>query len=63
MSPEFPLRVIFDDGECVTVRSPEELMETFESIDSEDARVWVRDGLDRNVRLRMRGGRVEVLEV
>jgi len=63
MSPEFPLRVIFDDGECVTVHSPEELMETFESIDSEDGRVWVRDGRDRNVRLRIRGGRVEVLEV
>ena len=63
MSPEFPLRVIFDDGECVTVRSVEELMETFESIDSEDGRVWVRDGLDRSVRLRMRGGWVEVLEV
>jgi hypothetical protein len=25
--------------------------------------VWVRDERDRNVRLRMRGGRVEVLEV
>lgn len=65
MTPDFPLRAIFDDGECVTIDSPEELMETFDSIDSTDARagVWIRDGRDRTVRLRMRGGFVEVLEV
>jgi hypothetical protein len=65
MSPDFPLRILFDDGECVTIRSPEELLETFDSLDSCDPRgkVWVRDGLDRSVRLRMRGGWVEVFEV
>ena len=63
MSPDFPLRVIFDDGECITLSSPEELMATFESIDSTAPGVWVRDDRDRTVRLRMRGGWVEVLEV
>jgi hypothetical protein len=65
MSPDFPLRAIFDDGECVVLASPEELMATFDSIDSTDARagVWIRDAKDRTVRLRMRDGRVEVLEV
>lgn len=65
MSPDFPLRAIFDDGECVTIGSPEELLATFESIDSTDPRagVWIRDDRDRTVRLRMRSGIVEVLEV
>jgi hypothetical protein len=65
MSPEFPLRAIFDDGECITLASPEELMAAFETIDSTDPRagVWIRDAQDRTVRLRMRGGWVEVLEV
>ena len=65
MSPDFPLRAIFDDGECVVVGSAEELMERFDTIDSTDARagVWIRDARDRTVRLRMRGGWVEVLEV
>ena len=44
---------------------PHELTQTFDSIDSTDAgaRVWIRDDRDRTVRLRMRGGWVEVLEV
>ena len=64
MSPDFPLRIIFDDGECVVVRSAEELTQTFDSIDSTDPRagVWIRDDRDRTVRLRIRGGWVEVLE-
>ena len=65
MSPDFPLRAIFDDGECVVVNSPEELVQRFDSIDSTDPRagVWIRDDRDRTVRLRIRGGWVEVLEV
>jgi len=65
MSPDFPLRAIFDDGECVTVDSAEELTAAFDTIDSTDPRagVWIRDARDRTVRLRMRGGWVEVLEV
>ena len=63
MKPEFPLRLIFDDGEVAVVESPEDLMATIDSIDSDDPRVWVRDAFDRTVRLRMRGGMVERLEV
>ena len=65
MSPEFPIRLIMDDGECEVIDSPAELLERIDSIDSvgPDARVWVRDALDRTVRLRMRGGMVEIFEV
>ena len=63
MSPEFPIRVITDDGECEVIDSPEELIARVDSLDSTDpgSRVWVRDALDRTVRLRMRSGTVEVL--
>ena len=65
MAPEFPLRSITDDGECEVIDSPEELMSRVDSLDSTDpaGRVWVRDAYDRTVRVRMRGGMVEVLEV
>ena len=65
MSPEFPLRIIFDDGETVVIASPEELMAEIDTIDSTDARnrVWIRDVNDRTVRLRMRCGMVELIEV
>ena len=64
MSPEFPIRIITDDGECEVISSPEELMGRVDSLDSTDpgARVWVRDAYDRTVRIRMRGGIVELLE-
>ncbi len=65
MSPEFPLRIITDDGECEVIDSPDELLARVDALDSTgtDARVWVRDAYDRTVRIRMRGGMVEVLEV
>ena len=65
MTPEFPLRILLDDGECQVIGSPDELIQQIDSIDSTDpqARVWIRDALDRTVLLRMRGGMVEVLEV
>lgn len=65
MSPEFPLRMITDDGECHVIGSPDELIQQIDSIDSTDPRnrVWVRDALDRTVLLRMRGGLVEILEI
>ena len=58
VSPEFPLRIITDEGECEVIDSPEELMARIESIDSTDprSRIWVRDALDRTVRLRMNAG-------
>lgn len=64
MAPEFPIRIITDDGDCQVIDSPEELITSVESIDSTDPanRVWVRDAADRTVRVRMRGGIVEMLE-
>ena len=61
MSPEFPIRIITDDGDCEVIDSPEELLAKVDSIDSTDPRVWVRDALDRSVTVRMRGGVIEVL--
>lgn len=63
MSPEFPIRILFDDGDCEVIDSPEELMERVNDLDSEDPRVWVRDAWDRTVVLRVRGGIVEELRV
>ena len=63
MSPEFPIRILFDDGACEVLDSPEDLLARVDSIDSSDPRVWVRDAHDRTVRLRMRGGMVELCEV
>ena len=65
MSPEFPLRIITDDGEVEVIASPEELVQAVVSIDSTDPRnrVWVRDAYDRTVKMRVRGGAVEVLEL
>ena len=61
MSPEFPIRIITDDGEVEEIESPDELMTRVDSIDSSDGHVWVRDALDRTVRLRMRSGVLEEL--
>jgi hypothetical protein len=64
-SPEFPLRIIFDDGEVQEIASADELLEAIDTIDSTDPgnRIWIRDERDRTVRLRMRGGIVEIFEV
>jgi hypothetical protein len=63
--PQFPLRLIYDDGGTDVVETPEELLEQVDSIDTtvEGDRVWVRDDLGRTVRLRMISGRVELIEV
>ena len=65
MSPEFPIRVITDDGECEVIDSPDDLMTRVDSLDSTDpaSRIWVRDALDRTVFIRIRGGIVEVLRI
>ena len=64
-SPEFPIRIIFDDGAVQEIASAEELMDEVDTIDSTDPgnRIWIRDERDRTVRLRMRGGIVEIFEV
>jgi hypothetical protein len=63
-TPEFPLRVIFDDGEVDEIESAEEMMERVDAIDSTDPgnRIWIRDVLDRTVLLRVRNGMLEVFE-
>lgn len=63
MTPEFPIRILFDDGEVAVFESPEDLLEGLDTIDSSDPRLWIRDALDRDVVLRMRGGIVETFEV
>jgi hypothetical protein len=63
MSPEFPIRIILDDGEVEAIDSPDELMTRLDSIDSTAGHVWVRDAYDRTVRLRMRAGVVEELDL
>ncbi len=65
MTPEFPLRIIFDDGEALEMASPEELLETVDAIDSADIRhrVWIRDASGRTVRLRVTGGSIELFEL
>ncbi len=63
-SPEFPLRVIFDDGKVEEIASADDLMANVDTLDSTDPRnrIWIRDAADRTVRLRMHGGMVEVFE-
>jgi hypothetical protein len=65
MTPDFPIRIIFDDGEVQELADADALMEAIDTIDSTDPgnRIWIRDGQDRTVRLRMRGGMVEIFEV
>jgi len=65
MTPDFPIRIIFDDGEVQELADADALMEAIDTIDSTDPgnRIWIRDGHDRTVRLRMRGGIVELFEV
>ncbi|HSY50797.1 MAG TPA: hypothetical protein VLC46_18480 [Thermoanaerobaculia bacterium] len=64
-SPAFPLRIIFDDGAVQEIASPEDLLDEVDTIDSTDPgnRIWIRDERDRTIRLRMRGGIVEIFEV
>lgn len=63
--PQFPLRLIYDDGGSEIVETHEALLDQVDSIDTtiECDHVWVRDDLGRTVRLRMISGRIEVMEV
>jgi hypothetical protein len=65
ISPQFPLRIIYDDGDSLVIETPEELLTEVDNVDSGDAgaRVWIRDALDRTVRLRMHGGEIQLLEL
>jgi hypothetical protein len=65
MEPQFPLRIIFDDGETTLIESPEEIFDHFTTVDSIDpaARIWIRDDDGRTVRIVMRDGIVECFEL
>ena len=63
MAPEFPIRILFDDGEVIVIDTPDEIANAIDTLDSRDPRVWVRDAVDRNVVLVVRNGMVEVLRV
>jgi hypothetical protein len=58
-TPLFPIRILFDDGECLELESAEDLLQDVDTLDSDDPSVWVRDALDRNVTLLVRYGNVE----
>jgi hypothetical protein len=63
--PEFPLRIIHDDGEVVEIASPEALMLQVDTIDTrlEADHLWIRDVYDQTVQLVMRGGMIVEFEV
>ncbi len=63
--PQFPLRLIYDDGGTDVVETPEELLSQIDSIDTtaEKNHIWVRDDLGRTVRLLIIGGEVEVISL
>jgi hypothetical protein len=52
MQPEFPLRLIWSDGEVDLIEEPEELVDAVEERD----RVWIRDAFDRTVDVAIRDG-------
>jgi hypothetical protein len=58
MQPEFPLRLIWSDGEVDLIEEPEELVDRFPSFDAveERDRVWIRDAFDRTVDVAIRDG-------
>lgn len=63
--PQFPIRILFDDGGCEFIDTPDDLFLKLDSIDSTDprSRIWIRDDDDRTVRIRMRSGELQLLEV
>jgi hypothetical protein len=61
--PEFPIRILFDDGDSTIVDEPDDLFSHFNSIDSADPTIAVRDSRDRNVRILMTGGEVMELRI
>jgi hypothetical protein len=64
-TPQFPLRIIYDDGEAVVIEEPEQLFDHFHTVDTTLAsrHLWIRDDEGRTVHLRMNDGIIERLEV
>jgi hypothetical protein len=65
LGPQYPIRILYDDGECEFIDTQDDLFTKLYSIDSTDPqnRIWIRDDDDRTVRIRMHDGRLDVLEV
>lgn len=63
--PQFPIRILFDDGGCEFIDTPDELFSKLDSIDSTDpkSRIWIRDDDDRTVKIRMSRGELHLLEL
>lgn len=64
VEPQFPLRIIYDDGQMEIVDSPDDLLAKLDTIDTtvDSGHVWIRDDLGRTVNLRMIGGEVELFD-
>lgn len=64
-APAFPIRIILEEGEMIEVAKPDDLFDHFQNFDTTapEQKAWIRDQLDRSVRLRMSGGEVHELSV
>ncbi|MGA7615736.1 MAG: hypothetical protein WBX15_11225 [Thermoanaerobaculia bacterium] len=58
--PQFPIAIVFEDGDCQIYDSPDDLQNRLDCIDTTlaDNRIWIRDNMGRAVLLRMIGGEI-----
>ena len=65
VEPQFPLRIIYDDGQMEVVDTPDDLVRRVDTLDTtvDRTHLWVRDDLGRTVSIRVVGGEVEHFEV
>ena len=65
VEPQFPLRIIYDDGQMEVVDTPDDLVRRVDTLDTtvDNGRLWVRDDMGRTVSIRVVGGEVEHFEV
>jgi len=65
MKPEFPLKVIFDDGDEWILNTVEEVEGSLEWFDSDEPEeeATILDKLNRPVRLKVQGLRLSVFEL
>jgi hypothetical protein len=63
--PQFPLRIIYDDGQMEVIDSPDDLVRRIDTLDTtiDRSHVWVRDELGRTVNVRVVGGEVQLFEL
>ncbi|MBI2212363.1 MAG: hypothetical protein HYU52_01845 [Acidobacteria bacterium] len=65
LEAQFPLRIIYDDGQMEIVDSPDDLVRRIDTIDTtiDRGHVWVRDDTGRTVNVRVVNGEVQHFEV